>query len=128
MSGIPSLDGHGSSLSKPIYPGALLTVLQSYLLVFQYATRHGLTTKAFTELLHVLSVHAPLGSSIPKSVHRLKCFFVQAFPHAKQRKISIVPSVRDPSHLLQPHVVERGVVMNQLPSLSPSPLDPRSSD
>lgn len=83
VSGIPSLDGHGSSLSKPIYPGALLTVLQSYLLVFQYATRHGLTTKAFMELLHLLTVHVPLGCSIPKSVHRLKCFFVQAFPHAK---------------------------------------------
>lgn len=40
-----------------LYPGSHVSVFQSQLLVFQYALRHGLTTKAFTELLQLLSVH-----------------------------------------------------------------------
>lgn len=47
------------------------------------ATRHSLTTKAFTELLQLLSVHVPQGASVPKSVHRLKTLFLEAFPEAK---------------------------------------------
>ena len=72
----------GRVLSSPLYPGALLTVFQSYLLIFQYAVRHSLTTKAFTELLQLLSLHTPLGAGLPKSVYKLKCFFIQAFPEA----------------------------------------------
>ena len=81
--GIPTrlFDGSSrSTLSAPIYPGAVLTVIQSYLLIFQYIVRHSLTTKAFTELLQLLSVHVPLAASIPKSVYSLKRFFVHAYP------------------------------------------------
>lgn len=69
-------------LSSPLYPGALLTVFQSYLLIFQYAVRHSLTTKVFTELLQLLSLHTPQGAGLPKSVYKLKHFFIQAFPEA----------------------------------------------
>ncbi len=54
-------------------------MFESYLLIFKYAIRHGLTTKAFTELLQLLSVHVPQGASLPKSVYLLKCFFVRSF-------------------------------------------------
>lgn len=66
-----------------LYPGAQLSPIQSRLLIFQYAIRHSLTTKAFTELLQLLSVHVPQGASVPKSVHRLKTLFLEAFPEAK---------------------------------------------
>ncbi len=75
---IPSLDGR--ILSTPIFPSAVLTMFESYLLIFQYAIRHGLTTKAFTELLQLLSVHVPQGAALPKSVYLLKRLFVKAFP------------------------------------------------
>ena len=61
----------------PLYPEARLTSLQSSLFVFQYAIRHSLTTKAFTELV---SVHIPPGAAVPKSVYQLKQSFLQAFP------------------------------------------------
>lgn len=69
-----------------LYPGAQLSPIQSRLLVFQYAIRHSLTTKAFTELLQLLSVHVPRGAAIPKSVHRLKNYFVESFPEAKANR------------------------------------------
>ena len=52
----------------PLYAEARLTSLQSSLLVFQYAIRHSLTTKAFTELLQLVSVHVLPGAAVPKSV------------------------------------------------------------
>ena len=67
---------------KALYSGAKLTVFQSYLLIFQYTVRHSLSTKAFTELLQLLSVHAPRGAAISKSVHNMKRYFLQVFPEA----------------------------------------------
>ena len=61
-------------------------MLQSNLLIFQYAIRHGLTTRAFTELLQLLSVHLPQNASIPKSVYSLMRLFVEAFPKAQAVK------------------------------------------
>lgn len=72
-----------SGAGGPLYPGAQLSTFQSHLLIFQYAIRHGLTNKAFTELLQLLSVHAPSGACVPKSVHILKQEFMDAFPEAK---------------------------------------------
>lgn len=66
--------------NHPLYPDSQLSSFQSLLLVFQYAIRHSLTKKAFTELLQLLSVHLPPGA---KSVHSLKQVFVEAFPEAK---------------------------------------------
>ena len=75
----------GTALNKqtPLYSGAQLSSSQSNLLIFQYALRHGLTTKAFTELLQLISVHLPSGTHIPKSVHKLKRFMLQSFPNAE---------------------------------------------
>jgi hypothetical protein len=70
----------------PLYSEARLTASQSSLLIFQYAIRHSLTTKAFTELLQLLSVHVPQGSALPKSVHHLKRNFLQAFPEAEAER------------------------------------------
>ena len=71
--------GHGAAL----YPQAELSIFQSNLLVFQFAIRHSLTGKAFTELLQLLSVHLPKGAAVPKSVHTFKRFFVDAFPQSQ---------------------------------------------
>ena len=71
--------GHGAAL----FPQAELSILQSNLLVFQFAIRHSLTGKAFTELLQLLSVHLPKGAAVPKSVHTFKRFFVDAFPQSQ---------------------------------------------
>ena len=63
----------------PLYQGSQLTVFQSHLLTFQYALRHSLSAKAFTELLKLLSVHAPKGAFIPTSIHNMKHCFLEAF-------------------------------------------------
>jgi hypothetical protein len=65
---------------KQLYPGAELSTFQCYLLVFQYAIQHSLTTKAFTELLQLIAVHLPKGAATPRSVHNLKRFFVESYP------------------------------------------------
>ena len=77
----PSSCGHEIA-ETALYSGAQLTVFQSHLLIFQYAVRHSLSVKAFTELLKLLSVHAPQGATIPKSVHNIKRYFLHAFPDA----------------------------------------------
>lgn len=75
---------HSLSISdRPLYTGAQLSALESYLLVFQYAVRHSLTKKAITELLQLLSVHLPVGAAIPKSVHGLKRVFTECFPEVQ---------------------------------------------
>lgn len=67
----------------PLYPGAQLSSFESKLLLFQYAIRHGLTTRAFTELLLLISVHLPPGAAVPKSVYSLKRCFLESFPEAE---------------------------------------------
>ena len=66
----------------PLSSGAKVTVTQSSLLLFQYAVRHSITAKAFTELLQLVSVHLPSEAQIPKSVHQLKRFILKLFPKA----------------------------------------------
>ncbi len=69
--------------TDPLYPGAIITVFMSHLLLFQYAMRHSLTKKALDELLRLISVMLPAGSAVPKSVHALKKSLVQMFPDQK---------------------------------------------
>lgn len=87
----------------PLYPGAQLSEYQSYLLISQYAAHHSLTTKVFTELLQLLSVHVLQVSAITVSVHSLKRSFVDAFLEAKANQ-----------HLLQllpkPYTVSKSVL------------------
>ena len=70
----------------PLYQDTPLTAYHSNLLLFQYALRHSLTNKAFTELLQLMSVHLPPGSKVPKSVHHLKRSFLEAYPEAEAVK------------------------------------------
>ena len=72
-----------TSHSAALYPHAALSIMQSNLLVFQYAVRHSLTGKAFTELLQLLSVHLPNGATMPKSLYKFKRYFVEAFPQSQ---------------------------------------------
>lgn len=62
-----------------LYEMADVTVYDSYLLAFQYATRHSLTKTAFAELLQLLSVHLPTSAPFPKSVHRINFFFFKIY-------------------------------------------------
>ena len=48
-------------------------------MIFQYALRHHLTTKALSELLMLLQVLVPADNLLPKSVYLLKSFFLQSF-------------------------------------------------
>ena len=45
--------------SPPVYEGASISKLHATLLIFQFALRHGLSRKTFTELLQLLSVLLP---------------------------------------------------------------------
>ena len=76
--GIGSID----PISSPLYDNAEISVFESHLLCFQFAIKHSLTTTAFSELLQLLTVHLPSSSMAPKSIYRLKSFFVDLFPHA----------------------------------------------
>ena len=50
-------------------------------MIFQYALRHHLTAKAFSELLLLLQVLLPAPNLLPKSLYLLKNFFLKAFPN-----------------------------------------------
>ena len=78
----PELEIVGGPFSTPLYEGADITVFESYLLAFQYATRHSLTKKAFEELLQLISIHIPPSAQAPRSVYQLKRFFCGMFPSA----------------------------------------------
>ena len=67
--------------STPIYEGAEVTILESYLMAFQFSVRHSLTKKAFSELLQLISVHLPKSSSYPRSINTVKKILLQYFPH-----------------------------------------------
>ena len=67
----------------PLYDGAEINVLNAYLMIFQFAIRHSLTTKAFAELLHLIAAFLPLYTKAPKTVYALKSFFIDIFPQAK---------------------------------------------
>lgn len=82
----PSLSNETSANGRQ-HPGpgvaSDLTVFMAYLLVFQYSVRHSLTTKALQELLQLISVLLPSGSTCPRSVRSLKNFFTPRFPDKK---------------------------------------------
>ena len=69
-------------ISLLLYDNAEISVFESHLLCFQFVSKHRLTTKAFSELLQLLTVHLPSSSMAPKSIYRLKSFFVDLFPHS----------------------------------------------
>ena len=99
-------------LMQPLYQNAPLTAYHSNLLLLQYAIRHSLTNKTFTELLQLMSVHLPPGSKVSKSVHHLKNFFLEAYPEAEEAvKHVFVDSVSGHCRLMQVCALEVGALV-----------------
>ena len=64
-------------LKTPLYDGADVSVLDSYLLVYQFALKHGLSKMAIDELIRLLSTHLPRSSKAATSLHTLEKYFAQ---------------------------------------------------
>ena len=43
----------------PLFEGSEMTILDSYLLLYQYALKHSLTKLAFQEMIELVNVHLP---------------------------------------------------------------------
>ena len=69
--------------TEPLFEGSTVTKLQACFLVFQYALRHHLSSKAFSELLLLLKILLPGSNSMPKSIYLLQSFFINNFPNVK---------------------------------------------
>ena len=54
----------------PLYDSANITILESYLLLYQFALRHSLSKKALSDLLSVLNVHLPEQARSAPSFYR----------------------------------------------------------
>ena len=69
---------HGplACFSEPLYTNAKLTVLDSYLLLYQFFLRHSLSNKVFSELISLVSVHLPEMTSqkAARSLYQLRIF------------------------------------------------------
>lgn len=79
----PKLCSVQDTANTPLYQNSDISCLQSHLLLFQYALKHHLPTRAFTDLLHLLKVHVPPTAQIPSSVYVLRQFFLRVFPESK---------------------------------------------
>ena len=85
LKGDPCLNAHedrpASKLSKlkefhtPLYEGADLTILDSYLLLYQYSLRHCITQTAFSELISLVDTHLPKDAKSATSLYKLRKFF-----------------------------------------------------
>ena len=64
-------------LSQPLYDGAEITLLDSYMLVMQHSLRHSLTKQAFSDLLKVIGMLLPSKSMV--SYYRLRKFFLDLY-------------------------------------------------
>lgn len=64
-----------------LYKGSQVTVLDSYLLLYQYALQHSLTKLAFQELIDLVNVHLP--SAEISTLYKLQKFFLQQFQLGK---------------------------------------------
>ena len=62
-----------------LYKGADLSVLDSYILLYEYALRHSLTKQAFAELISLVSVHLPRSAHCATTFHMLKKYFIEHF-------------------------------------------------
>ena len=72
----PKIDEH----SEPLFKGSQVSAMEAHIM-FQYALKHHLSAKAFSELLLLLQVLLPTRNSFPKSLNRLKKFFLHGFPN-----------------------------------------------
>lgn len=70
--------------STPLYQGADISVLDSYLLLYKFALRHTLTKKAFSELIGIVSTHLPPTARCASSLYSLQKYFETYFNDLKQ--------------------------------------------
>ena len=64
-------------LKTPLYDGADVSVLDSYLLIYQFALKHGLSKVALDELIRLLTTHLPRSSKAATSLYTLEKYFAQ---------------------------------------------------
>lgn len=65
-------------LKTPLYDGADVSVLDSYLLTYQFILKHGLSKVALDELIRLLITHLPRSSKAVTSLHTLEKYFSQS--------------------------------------------------
>lgn len=65
------------------FENSSVTMLQAYFMVFQFALKHHLSSKAFSELLLLLKILLPADNSLPKSIYLFRSFLVKSFPHVE---------------------------------------------
>ena len=70
----------GGTALEPLYEGADVSIFDSHLLLFEFAIRHSLTKKAFSELIDLVATHLPRVAKPPASVYKLKQLFLHIFP------------------------------------------------
>ena len=89
MSATNSEPGHEYGITSleefhtPLYEGAELSVLDSHLLLYQYALRHCITKQAFMELISLVDTHVPRDSKAASSLYKLRKFFEEHFNDTK---------------------------------------------
>ena len=66
-----------SMYDGPLYTGAKLTVIESYVKIMKYALRHSLTKQALGDLLTLVDDHLPTCSIV--SLYRLRKLFLQLY-------------------------------------------------
>ena len=69
--------------AEPLYESADISVFYAYLLIFQFAVRHSLSTKSFGEFICLLAALLCAGAKLPSSIFALKSFFVKLFPESQ---------------------------------------------
>lgn len=76
-------DSHGidEEYLGPLYEDGKISILDSHVLIFHYVVSHGLSKKAFSELLQLISVILPPCNKLASSVYKLKQLFLEVFPH-----------------------------------------------
>ena len=72
----------GIRLHDSLYNNSTVSILEAYVLVFQFAIKHSLTKTAISELLQLISVHLPADAKYPQSIHEVKGLFMEMFPHS----------------------------------------------
>ena len=78
----------------PLFEGSEMTVLDSYLLLYQYALKHSLTT--FQEMIDLVNVHLPHAARTT-TIYKLKLFSLE---HFQVCKAIVKPYCRKCHHLL----------------------------
>ena len=91
MDGVESLlmeeDSIPSSMRKPLYPGAAVTVCAAYCAIMIYAISNKLSYTSIESLLKLLRLLCPSSSQLPSSLYKLKKFFQQFTPNYTKQRI-----------------------------------------